>query len=46
MKIILLYCLLDYDNIKNHYRLIVFDLSRQKELGADTKEIQQLKFVE
>ena len=23
-------CLLDYKNIKNHYRLIVIDLSRQK----------------
>ena len=23
-------CLLDYDYMKNHYRLIAFDLSRQK----------------
>ena len=28
-------CLLDY--IKNHYRLIATDLSRQKELDADPK---------
>ena len=27
--------LLDYDCIKNHYRLIVVDLSRQRELEAD-----------
>ena len=30
-------CLLDYDYIKNHYRLIATDLSRQKELDADRK---------
>ena len=28
-------CFLDYDYIKNHYRLITADLSRQKELDAD-----------
>ena len=33
-------CLLDYDYIKNHYRLI-----RQKELDADAKAIQQIEFV-
>ena len=38
-------CLLDYDYIKNHYRLIAVDLSRQKELDADPKAIQQIKFV-
>ena len=38
-------CLLDYDYIKNHYRLIAVDLSRQKELDADTKAIQQTEFV-
>ena len=37
-------CLLDYDYIKNHYRLIAVDLSRKKELDADPKEIQQMKF--
>ena len=26
-------------NIKNHYRLIAIDLSRQKELNADPKAI-------
>ena len=38
-------CLLDYEYIKNHYRLIASDLSRQKELDADPKTIQQIKFV-
>ena len=35
-------CLLDYDYIKNHYRLIAVDLSRQIELDADPKAIQQI----
>ena len=38
-------CLLDYDYTKNHYRIIVVDLSKQKELDADLKVIQQMKFV-
>ena len=29
---------------KNHYRLIAVDLSRQKELDADPKVIQQIGF--
>ena len=37
--------LLDYDNIKNHYRLIAVDLSRQKVLDADPKAIQQIEFI-
>ena len=37
--------LLDYDYIKNHYRFIAVDLSRQKELNADPKSIQQTEFV-
>ena len=32
--------LLDYEYIKNHYSLLAFDLSRQKELDADPKAIQ------
>ena len=38
-------CLLDYEYNKNHYRLIAIDLSRQKELDADPKAIQQIEFV-
>ena len=38
-------CLLDYDYIKNHYRLIAVDLSRQKELDADPKATQQIEFI-
>ena len=38
-------CLLYYDYIRNHYKLIAVDLSRQKELDADPKAIQQLEFV-
>ena len=39
-------CLLDYDYIKNCYRLKVVDLNKQKELDADPKAIQQIEFVE
>ena len=39
-------CLLDYENIKNHSRLLAVDLSRKNELvDADTKAIQHLEFV-
>ena len=38
-------CLLDYDYAKNHQSLIPVDLSRQKELDADPKAIQRIKFV-
>ena len=38
-------CLLDYGYIKNHYRLIAVDLSRQKELDADPKAIQQITLL-
>ena len=37
--------MLDYDYIKNNYRLIAVDFSRQKELDADRKAIQQVGFV-
>ena len=33
-------CLLDYEYIKNLYRIIAVDLSEQKELDADPKEVQ------
>ena len=38
-------CLLDYEYIKNHYRVIAVNLRRQKELDADPKEIQQIEFT-
>ena len=38
-------CLLDYDYIKNRYRLIAVNLSGEKELDADPKATQQIKFV-
>ena len=38
-------CLLVYEYIKNHYRLIAVDLSRQKDLDADPKAIRQTEFV-
>ena len=37
---------MDYEYIKNHYRLVAVDLRRQKELDADPKSIQQIEFVE
>ena len=39
-------CLLDYEYIKNHYRLIAVDLSRQKGFDADPKAMQLIEFVE
>ena len=39
-------CLLDYQYFKDHYNLIAVDLSKQKELDADSRAIQQIKFYE
>ena len=36
--------LLDYDYFKNHYKLISVDLTKQKELDADPRAIQQIEF--
>ena len=36
--------MLDYDYFKKHYELIAIDLSKQKELDADPKAIQQIEF--
>ena len=36
--------LLDYDYFKRHYKLIAVDLSKQKELDADPRAIQQIEF--
>ena len=49
MKIVLLSFLLtsflDHDYAKNHYVLIAVVSSRQRELDADPKAIQQIEFV-
>ena len=37
-------CLLDYQYFKDHYQLIAVDLSKQKELDADLRAIQRIKF--
>ena len=37
-------CLLDYQYFKDHYNLIAIDLSKQKELHADSRTIQQIEF--
>ena len=36
---------MDYQYVKNHYRLIAIDLGGQKESDSDTKATQQVKFV-
>ena len=38
--------MLDYQYFKDHYRLIAVDLSKQKELDADPRAIQQTEFYE
>ena len=37
-------CLLDYQYFKDNYQLIAVDLSKQKELDADPRAIQQIGF--
>ena len=37
-------CLLDYQYFKDYYQLIAVDLSKQKELDADSRDIQQVEF--
>ena len=38
-------CLLSYDYFKDNYQLIAVDLSKQRELDADPRAIQQLEFI-
>ena len=38
-------CLLDYPYFKEHYKMIAIDLSRQNELDADLRAIQQINFT-
>ena len=37
-------CLLDYQYYKDHYNPIAVDLSKQKELDAGSRAIQQIEF--
>ena len=37
-------CLLDFQCFKDHYNLTAFDLSKQKELDADSRAMQQIEF--
>ena len=36
--------LLDYNYLKEHYKFVAVDLSKQKELDADPRAIQQIEF--
>ena len=38
-------CLLDYPYFKDSYKMIAIDLSRQNELDADFRAIQQINFT-
>ena len=38
-------CLLDYPYFKENYKMIAIDLSRQNELDADPRAIQQTNFT-
>ena len=38
-------CLLDYSYFKDHYKMIAIDLSKQQDLHADPKAIQQIDFT-
>ena len=36
--------MLDFDFFKKHYKLVAVDLSKQKELDANPRAIQQVEF--
>ena len=38
-------CLLDFDYFEKHYKIIAVDLSKQEELDADPREMQQIEFI-
>ena len=38
-------CILDYSYFKENYKMIAIDLSRQQELDADPRAIQQINFT-
>ena len=37
-------CLLDYPYVKENFKLIAIELSKQQALDADSKVIQQIRF--
>ena len=39
-------CLLDYNYFNNYYKMVATDLSKQQELDADPKAIQQINSTE
>ena len=39
-------CWLDYAYLRDFYKMIAIDLSKQQELDADPKAIQQINFTE
>ena len=39
-------CLLDYNYLKKHYKMIAINLSKQQSLHADPKAIQQINLLE
>ena len=38
-------CLLDYNNSKEHCKMIAVDLNKQQELDSDSKATQQINFT-
>ena len=38
-------CLLDYNYLKKHYKMIAIDLSKQNAIDADSKAMQQINFT-
>ena len=38
-------CLLDYSYFKDHYKMIAIDLSKQQDLDANPRGIQQINFT-
>ena len=38
-------CLLDYNHLKEHYKIIAITLKKEQELDSDSKAIQQINFT-
>ena len=38
-------CLLGYSHLKEHYKMIAIDLSKQQALDADPRGVQQTNFI-